>query len=437
VEKELAQLNEQYAALEARWKNEKKAIQEVGAAKAEIDRLRSEQAAAERVGDFNQAAEIKFGKLPALQRQVEEQQQRLAELQRSGAMLKEEVTPEEIAEVVSKWTGIPVSKLVEGEVEKLLEMEQRLAQRVVGQEEAIRAVSAAVRRARSGLQDPNRPIGSFIFLGPTGVGKTETARALAEFLFDDEQAMVRLDMSEYMEKHAVSRLIGAPPGYVGFDQGGLLTDAIRKTPYAVLLLDEIEKAHPDVFNLLLQVMDHATLTDNNGRKADFRHVILVMTTNAGAHELAARRVGFGQDLSDPGNARNAIERTFSPEFRNRLDAWVAFDSLPAEVIAKIVEKFVRELEAQLAEKKVRIDLTPAGRAWLGEHGFDRKMGARPMSRLIQNELKKPLAEKILFGELREGGTVRVEVEEGGKALRLVVTPAPAPAPAAPPEPMPA
>jgi ATP-dependent Clp protease ATP-binding subunit ClpA len=224
---------------------------------------------------------------------------------------------------------------------------------------------------------------------------------------------------------------------VGFDQGGLLTDAIRKTPYAVLLLDEIEKAHPDVFNLLLQVMDHATLTDNNGRKADFRHVVLVMTTNAGAHELSARRVGFGTDLSDPGNARNAIERTFSPEFRNRLDAWVAFDSLPPEVIARVVEKFVRELEAQLAEKKVRIELTPAGRAWLAEHGFDRKMGARPMSRLIQNELKKPLAEKILFGELHEGGTVRVEVEEGGAKLRLVVTAAPAPAPPVPPAPVPA
>jgi ATP-dependent Clp protease ATP-binding subunit ClpA len=238
-------------------------------------------------------------------------------------------------------------------------------------------------------------------------------------------------MTEYQEKHTVSRLIGAPPGYVGFDQGGLLTDAIRKTPYAVLLLDEIEKAHPDIYNLLLQVMDHATLTDNNGRKADFRHVILIMTTNAGAQELSARRVGFGSEAAGPGNARAAIERTFSPEFRNRLDAWVSFDSLPPEVVARVVDKFVRELEEQLAEKRVRIELTAEGRGWLAAHGFDPKMGARPMARLIQNELKKPLAEKILFGELREGGTVTVDVDEGGEKLKLVVQ---APTP---PEPVPA
>jgi ATP-dependent Clp protease ATP-binding subunit ClpA len=262
------------------------------------------------------------------------------------------------------------------------------------------------------------------------VGKTELAKQLARILGVE---FIRFDMTEYQEKHTVSRLIGAPPGYVGFDQGGLLTDAIRKTPYAVLLLDEIEKAHPDIYNLLLQVMDHATLTDNNGRKADFRHVVLVMTTNAGAHELSARRVGFGTDQSDPGNAKNAIERTFSPEFRNRLDAWVAFDSLPPEVILKVVDKMVKELEVQLAEKKVRIELTPEGRIWLAEHGFDRKMGARPMSRLVQNEVKRPLAEKILFGELHGGGTVKVEVEPDGSKLRLVVT---GDVPAAPPRPVP-
>jgi len=247
---------------------------------------------------------------------------------------------------------------------------------------------------------------------------------------------LRFDMTEYQEKHTVSRLIGAPPGYVGFDQGGLLTDAIRKTPYAVLLLDEIEKAHPDIYNLLLQVMDHATLTDNNGRKADFRHVVLILTTNAGAQELSARRVGFGQDQSDPGNARNAIERTFSPEFRNRLDAWVTFDSLPPEVILRVVDKLVKELEGQLAEKKVRIELTPEGRLWLAEHGFDRRMGARPMARLIQNEVKKPLAERILFGDLQHGGTVEVDVEPDGARLRLSIT-ADAPPPAKKPVPEPA
>jgi ATP-dependent Clp protease ATP-binding subunit ClpA len=286
-------------------------------------------------------------------------------------------------------------------------------------------VTAAIKRARAGLGMPDRPAGSFLFTGPTGVGKTELAKQLAIHLGNE---FTRFDMSEYMEKHAVARLIGAPPGYVGFEQGGLLVDAVRQHPYNVVLLDEIEKAHPDVMNILLQVMDHATLTDNNGRKADFRHVVLVMTTNAGAQELSARRVGFGQDMSDPGNARNAIERTFSPEFRNRLDAWVAFDSLPTEVILKVVDKMVKELDGQRAEKKVKIELSAEGRQWLAEHGFDRKMGARPMARLIQNEVKKPLAEKILFGELHDGGTVRVEVEPGGEKLMLVVTAAAPPPP---------
>jgi ATP-dependent Clp protease ATP-binding subunit ClpA len=335
------------------------------------------------------------------------------------------ITARDVERVVAKIAKIPERTVSADDEAALLALEPELKRVIFGQDGAVEAIVSAIKLSRSGLATPEKPIGNFLFSGPTGVGKTELAKQLARILGVE---FLRFDMTEYQEKHTVSRLIGAPPGYVGFDQGGLLTDAIRKTPYAVLLLDEIEKAHPDVFNLLLQVMDHATLTDNNGRKADFRHVILVMTTNAGAHELSARRVGFGTDLSDPGNARNAIERTFSPEFRNRLDAWVAFDSLPPEAIARVVEKFVRELEGQLAEKKVRIELTPAGRAWLAEHGFDRKMGARPMSRLIQNELKKPLAEKILFGELHGGGTVRVEVEEDGAKLKLVVTPAPTPAP---------
>jgi ATP-dependent Clp protease ATP-binding subunit ClpA len=350
---------------------------------------------------------------------------------RSEARRHHRITARDVERVVAKIAKIPERTVSADDETALRNLEPELKRVIFGQDSAIEAIASAIKLSRSGLASPEKPIGNFLFSGPTGVGKTELAKQLARILGVE---FLRFDMTEYQEKHTVSRLIGAPPGYVGFDQGGLLTDAIRKTPYAVLLLDEIEKAHPDIFNLLLQVMDHATLTDNNGRKADFRHVILILTTNAGAQELSARRVGFGTDLSDPGNARNAIERTFSPEFRNRLDAWVAFDSLPPEVIARVVDKMVKELEVQLAEKKVRIELTAAGRAWLGERGFDRKMGARPMSRLIQNELKKPLAEKILFGELHDGGTVRVDVEEGGAKLRLVVAPVPAPVP---PDPVPA
>ncbi len=336
---------------------------------------------------------------------------------RAEARRHHRVTARDVERVVAKIAKIPERTVSADDETQLRNLEPELKKVIYGQDPAVEAIVSAIKLSRSGLGAPERPIGNFLFSGPTGVGKTELAKQLARILGVE---FLRFDMTEYQEKHTVSRLIGAPPGYVGFDQGGLLTDAIRKTPYAVLLLDEIEKAHPDIYNLLLQVMDHATLTDNNGRKADFRHVILVMTTNAGAQELSARRVGFGSDVSEPGNARNAIERTFSPEFRNRLDAWVAFDSLPAEVIARVVDKMVKELEAQLAERKVHVELSLEGRAWLAEHGFDRKMGARPMARLIQNEVKKPLAEKILFGELHDGGTVRVEVEPDGSKLRLVV-----------------
>ncbi|HYD43314.1 MAG TPA: ATP-dependent Clp protease ATP-binding subunit ClpA [Anaeromyxobacter sp.] len=349
---------------------------------------------------------------------------------RADADRRHRITARDVERVVSKIAKIPERTVSANDEAALKNLEPELKKVIYGQDAAIEAIASAIKLSRSGLGAPERPIGNFLFSGPTGVGKTELAKQLARILGVE---FIRFDMTEYQEKHTVSRLIGAPPGYVGFDQGGLLTDAIRKTPYAVLLLDEIEKAHPDIYNLLLQVMDHATLTDNNGRKADFRHVVLILTTNAGAQELSARRVGFGQDQSDPGNARNAIERTFSPEFRNRLDAWVAFDSLPHEVILKVVDKMVKELESQLAEKKVRIELTPEGRKWLAEHGFDRKMGARPMSRLIQNEVKKPLAERILFGDLHGGGTVKVEVEPDGEKLRLVVT---ADAPPAPRQPVP-
>jgi ATP-dependent Clp protease ATP-binding subunit ClpA len=353
---------------------------------------------------------------------------------RADAKRRHRITGRDVERVVAKIAKIPERTVSADDEQQLRALEPELKKVIYGQDGAIEAIASAIKLARSGLASPERPIGNFLFSGPTGVGKTELAKQLARILGVE---FLRFDMTEYQEKHTVSRLIGAPPGYVGFDQGGLLTDAIRKTPYAVLLLDEIEKAHPDIFNLLLQVMDHATLTDNNGRKADFRHVVLILTTNAGAQELSARRVGFGQDMSEPGNARNAIERTFSPEFRNRLDAWIAFDSLAPEVILKVVDKMVKELEGQLAERKVRIELTPEGRIWLAEHGFDRKMGARPMSRLIQNEVKKPLAEKILFGELHDGGTVRVEVDPDGEKLRLVVAAgAPPPTPRAKPVPEP-
>jgi ATP-dependent Clp protease ATP-binding subunit ClpA len=334
---------------------------------------------------------------------------------RPDAKRHRKITARDVERVVAKIAKIPERTVSTDDKTALANLEPELKRVIYGQDQAIEAIASAIKLSRSGLGSPERPIGNFLFSGPTGVGKTELAKQLARILGVE---FLRFDMTEYQEKHTVSRLIGAPPGYVGFDQGGLLTDAIRKTPYAVLLLDEIEKAHPDIYNLLLQVMDHATLTDNNGRKADFRHVILILTTNAGAQELSARRVGFGTEAAGPGNARAAIERTFTPEFRNRLDAWVSFDSLPHDVVVKVVDKFVRELEQQLAEKKVRIELTAEGRAWLADHGFDPKMGARPMGRLIQNEVKKPLAEKILFGELREGGKVRVSVKED--KLELVV-----------------
>ena len=336
------------------------------------------------------------------------------------------ITGRDVERVVARIAKIPERTVTADAREALRSLEPELKKVIFGQDPAIEAIAAAVKLGRSGLGSPEKPTGCFLFSGPTGVGKTELAKQLARILGVE---FLRFDMTEYQEKHTVSRLIGAPPGYVGFDQGGLLTDAVRRTPHAVLLPDEIEKAHPDVYNLLLQVMDHAALTDNNGRKADFRHVVLVMTTNAGAQELSARRVGFGAEERGPGNARTAIERTFSPEFRNRLDAWVSFEALPADAVIRIVDKFVGELAGQLLEKKVTLELTPAGRSWLADHGFDPKMGARPMARLVQNELKKPLAEKILFGELQAGGAVRVGVDDDTDGLRLVVVPAPAPAPA--------
>ena len=409
AEKELAAKNEEFTGLEARWKSEKAAIQELAAAKGEIDALRQEETQAEREANFQKAAEIKFGRLPDVQKRVAVLQGKLAELQTGGAMLKEEVTPEEIAEVVSKWTGIPVSRLMEGEVEKLLSMEQRLQQRVVGQDEAVAAVSAAVRRARSGLQDPHRPIGSFIFLGPTGVGKTETARALAEFMFDDEQAMVRLDMSEYMEKHAVSRLIGAPPGYVGYEEGGQLTEAVRRRPYAVILFDEIEKAHHDVFNVLLQILDDGRLTDGQGRTVDFRNAVIIRTSNVGsaAIQRLASRPG-----ADTGAAREAalehLRAEFRPEFLNRVDEVVVFRPLSREHLGRIVDIQLGRLRKLLEDRQVTIELTPAAREAVADAGYDPVYGARPLKRAIQRTLQDPLATKLLRGEFKAGDHVLVD-----------------------------
>jgi ATP-dependent Clp protease ATP-binding subunit ClpB len=415
IVKEMAELRERVDAMKSIWQREKAIIGNIRKLKEEIEKARTDAELAQRRGDLNKAAELRFGRTPELEKALAARNDELKAAQSQGAFLREEVTEEDIAAVVSKWTGIPVDKMLEGEQERLLHMEERLHQRVVGQDEAVHAIANAVRRARAGLQDPNRPIGSFIFLGPTGVGKTELARSLADYLFDDESHMVRIDMSEYMEKHAVSRLIGAPPGYVGFDQGGLLTEAITKHPYSVLLLDEIEKAHPDIFNILLQVMDHGTLTDNNGRKADFRNVVIVMTTNAGAEGLSKNVMGFTAGKT-AGDEMGEIKRLFTPEFRNRLDAVVSFAALDEQVILRVVDKFLMQLEAQLNEKKVEAIFTESLKKYLAKNGFDPQMGARPMARLIQDTIRRALADELLFGKLANGGRVTIDLDDKGQVV---------------------
>jgi len=364
---------------------------------------------AERAADYGKAAELKYGTLAALEREVREAEEKLAALHRGEKLLTEEVTPEDIAEVVAKWTGVPVTKLLEGEVSKLLKMEENLHARVVGQEEAVTAVANAVRRARAGMQDPNRPLGSFLFLGPTGVGKTLLAKALAEFLFDDEKAMVRIDMSEYMEKHTVSRLVGAPPGYIGYDEGGQLTEAVRRRPYAVLLLDEIEKAHPDVFNVLLQVLDDGRLTDGHGRTVSFKNTVIIMTSNVGSTfitELAEQPDVMRKRVMD------ALRGQFRPEFLNRVDEIVIFKNLVTEQLMEIVDKETAILAKRLAERKITIELTPNAKALIANEGFDPAYGARPLKRTIQKRILDPLAQKMLSGEYREGDTVVVDAQNG-------------------------
>jgi len=416
IEQELAELREKSNAMKAQWTAEKDAIQKIQAKKAELEQLRTEAEQATRRGDLQKAAEISYGRVPATEKEIQTLEKRLAEIQKKARYLKEEVDDEDIAEIVSKWTGIPVTKMLESEKVRLLKLEDELGRRVIGQREALAAVANAVRRARAGLQDPNKPTGSFIFLGPTGVGKTETARALAEFLFDDERALVRLDMSEYMEKHAVARMIGAPPGYVGYEEGGQLTEAIRRRPYSVVLFDEIEKAHPDVFNLLLQILDDGRLTDSQGRTVDFRNTVLIMTSNVGSNYLIeASQGGVAWEQAET-KVMELLRQGFKPEFLNRVDDIIIFRPLSHEDIEKIVDIQIKRVERLLADRKLTIDVTPAAKNLLVAEGYDPVYGARPLKRAIQRLLQNPLAVAVLEGQYAEGDRVRVDRAKDGNSL---------------------
>ena len=411
IEKELAELKSSIDQMKIHWSSEKDVIKKIQNTKSQMEALKIEEVNAQREGNLAKAAEIRYGKLVALDKKLQEDQANLLEIQKNKQMLKEEVDAEDVAEVVSNWTGIPLSRMMESDVQKLIQMEERLKKRVIGQEEGIGAVSAALRRARSGLQDPNRPIGSFIFLGPTGVGKTELARALAEFMFDNEQAMVRIDMSEYMEKHAVARLIGAPPGYVGYDEGGHLTEAVRRKPYCVLLFDEIEKAHPDVFNILLQILDDGRLTDGHGRTVDFKNTIVIMTSNVG-----------GQWVQDPNldekekqnRTMDALRATFKPEFLNRIDDTIIFSSLRLEDIYKIVDIQMSLIDKRLKDRKLSIELTEKAKNYIAEQGYSPVYGARPLKRSLQKLILDPLAMEILAGNFVEGDRIVAGLSKKGE-----------------------
>jgi ATP-dependent Clp protease ATP-binding subunit ClpB len=416
IEKEISELSEKRAGLQARWMNEKEAIKKIRELKEKLEQARGDAERAEREGNLGRAAELRYGTIVELNRELEKQNEALSALQAQGSLLKEEVDEEDIAEIVSKWTGVPVSKMLESEMVKLTKMEERLRERVVGQDEAVVAVSDAVRRARAGIQDPDRPIGSFIFLGPTGVGKTELARALAEFLFDDEKAMIRIDMSEYQEKHTVSRLIGAPPGYVGFEEGGQLTEAVRRRPYSAILFDEIEKAHPEVFNVLLQLLEDGRLTDGHGRTVDCKNTVVIMTSNIGSQ--------FIQEAKNEEEMRKlvseALRHHFKPEFLNRIDDIIIFHPLSEEQLKRIIDIQLGLLQRHLAQKKMHITLTPAAREMLVTLGYDPAYGARPLKRTIQREILNPLAMKILEGQFKEGDTVQADVEGGRLVFRRMV-----------------
>ncbi len=413
VEQEIAQLREQSGAMKAQWQSEKGAIQGIRTSRAEVDALRGEVDLATRRGDLQRAAELRYGRIPELEAKIAEDEKRLAEVQASAKYLKEEVDADDIAEIVARWTGIPVSKMLESERERLTRLEAELGRRVVGQEPAVTAVANAVRRSRAGLQDVNRPTGSFIFLGPTGVGKTETARALAEYLFDDERAMVRLDMSEYMEKHAVARMIGAPPGYVGYEEGGQLTEAVRRRPYSVVLFDEIEKAHPDVFNVLLQILDDGRLTDSQGRLVDFRNTVIIMTSNIGSQyivEAGAEAGGAAWEAVEE-RVRNELRAHFRPEFLNRVDDVIVFRPLSRADLAHLVTRQLSAREKMLAARGLRLQVTAAARELLAGKGYDPVYGARPLKRVIQRELQNPIALELLEGVYADGDTIVVDARD--------------------------
>jgi ATP-dependent Clp protease ATP-binding subunit ClpB len=407
IDREIAHLQEDRNRLRLQWESEKESIRKIRHAKEEIERARIEADKAEREGNLGRAAELRYGRLTELSKQLEAENRRLQELQSRQKMLKEEVDEEDVAEIVSKWTGIPLSRMLESELQKLVKMEQRLKERVIGQDEAIEVVSNAVRRSRAGIQEPNRPMGSFIFMGPTGVGKTELARALAEFLFDDEQALIRIDMSEYMEKHAVSRLIGAPPGYVGFEEGGQLTEAVRRKPYSIVLFDEIEKAHPDVFNILLQLLDDGRLTDGQGRTVDFKNTVVIMTSNLGSQQI--QELGNRNEEEMRKSVLAALRAQFRPEFLNRIDDIVIFHPLGLPELMAIIEIQMKNLKARLAEKKLELVLTDKAKKYLAQEGYDPIYGARPLKRIIQRDILNPLSLQLLQGNFKEGDTIEVDI----------------------------
>ena len=421
LEKELADLKEQRDALRSRWEQERSAIQGVSQLREEIDRTKVEIEQAQRALDFGKAAELTYGKLRDLEQKLQ-QAEAAPSAPEGDRLLKEEVDAEDIAEVVSRWTGVPVSRLMEGELEKLLKMEERLHGRVIGQDEALSAVANAIRRSRAGLSDPHRPLGSFLFLGPTGVGKTELAKALAEYLFDDEHAMIRIDMSEYMEKHAVSRLIGAPPGYVGYEEGGQLTEAVRRRPYSVILLDEVEKAHPDVFNVLLQILDDGRATDGQGRTVDFRNTVIIMTSNLGSQLI--QTFGPGQEEEMKAAVLEVLRGQFRPEFLNRIDEIVVFKPLTRAQLAEIVQIQLDAVAKRLAERQITLEATPAAKEWLGNRGYDPAFGARPLKRLIQKEVLDSLARKVIAGEIKEGETVVIDTKDGALVFKPSLSGAP-------------
>ncbi len=421
VENELERLRGESAQLQERWNREKSAINRVRELKEEQEGVRNDYDSANRVNDWNKAAELRYGRMSEIERQLEAATHELESIKSGSALLKEEIDEEDIAKIVAKWTGIPVSKMLEGEIQKLVNMEERLQDRVIGQSEAVTFVANSIRRNRAGLSDPKRPIGSFIFLGPTGVGKTELARALAEFLFDDEKSMIRVDMSEYMEKHAVSRMLGAPPGYVGYDEGGQLTEHVRRRPYSVVLFDEIEKAHPDVFHALLQILDDGRLTDGQGRVVNFKNCVIIMTSNIGSsiiHETGAIGFSVTQNREHDASKKllDALKAHFRPEFLNRVDDIVVFSQLTKDNLTKIVDIQLRGLEKVLAGRKLSLTASPAAKQKLLDEGYDPQYGARPMRRAIQRLIQDPLALRLLNGDFVAGDTIGVDVDEAGKMV---------------------